>query len=797
MDFLDMLDGETLLLIPSGMKNKILKYIRSHNSFLNVKIMSIEEVKKKLIFDYDVEAILYLMNKYGYRYEVAKILIENIYFIEDTEYKDSKLRELVGLKKELLDCSVLKEDKLFINKYKDLKIKVFGYDYITKYDEVVLNYFTDVEIIKKDKVHIADREVYKFKNINDEVAFVMKKIMDLIYEGIDINNIKIANLNDDYRKFFKRYSRLYNIPIFLNENLSIYGTKIVQSYLNHLLTGMAFSDVLAKVEEEYNLANDSNRELFNRLVNISNKYVGFDYDISLIIEAVKYDLKHVYVKKVHYDFEIEEVDIKNNNFDDEYIFFLGFNQGDIPFIHKDEDYISDSIKSEVKLNYVSDLNKLEKEALTNFLITHKNIFITYKLMSGDVECYPSNLVEELGFKVKSLEIDNSYTYSDQLSELELAIMMDNLIKYGIKNKDFELYFSNYKVPYLEYDNKFNGIDADKLIKHLKNELSLSYSSIDNYYKCGFKYYISNILKIGTYEESFVQFVGNLYHYILECFNKEGFDFEKEYAFYVQKRECSAMEEFFLLKLKEELLIILDMVRAFHSQTELVSLLSEERIAIDKMVGTTKVTFKGFIDKILYKEIDGETLVAIVDYKTGDPDLNLFNVVYGLDTQLLTYIYLLYKKKLFSNVKVVGFYLQKILNKEVKIDKSKTYLELKRDNLKMEGYSIDDMHLVSLIDSTYEDSEYIQGMKVTSKGEFGANVKVISEDIIKSLIELLDKKIDEARDEILKGKFLINPKRIDSVNVGCKFCSYNDICYKTEKDIVNLKSYKDFSFLGGE
>ena len=797
MDFLNELKEETLLIIPNSIKNKVLKYIRSYNPLANVKIVSLDDIKKLLVFDYDSEAVFYLMNKYKYRYEVAKVLIDNMYYVDSNKYVDKKLDELVNIKIELLDNKLLKTDNLFLNKYKNIPVMVFGYDYIDKYNKELLKYFDNIKIIEKDRGNIVDREVYKFKNINDEVSFVMKKIMDLIYEGVDLNKIKITNLNDDYRRIFKRYSRLYNIPISLNDKISIYGTNIVESYLNYLLSGISFEDVLINIEKDFSLVNEKNREIYNRLVNISNKYIDSNYDIELIMEAIKYDLKHSYVKYLHYDKEIEEIDIKNNVFSDEYIFLLGFNQGDIPTIHKDEDYISDSIKDEVSLDKVAILNQLERESLIIFLTSHNNLFISYKLMNGDVECYPSNLIEELGYKTILGEVDNTYTYSDKLSELELAIMLDNLIKYGIKNKELGMLFNSYEIPYLKYDNKFKGIDKKKLIKHLNNEITLSYSAIDNYYKCAFKYYISNILRLDTYEESFVQFIGNLYHYVLSCSKEVDFDFEKEYAFYSQKRECSAIEKFFLLQLKKELLIILDQVREFHSQIDDLNLLCEERIAIDKSIDGINITFKGFVDKILSKEVDGNTLVAVIDYKTGRPELNLFNIIYGLDMQLITYIYLIYKRKLFSNIKFVGVYLQKILDSEVKIERNKTYLELKMDNLKLEGYSIDDMNLIAHIDSSYEDSNYIRGMKLTAKGECGANAKLIDEITLESLINLVDKKIDEARDAILNADFIINPKRIDNKNIGCEYCSYKDICYMMEKDVVSLKGYEDFSFLGGD
>ena len=88
------------------------------------------------------------------------------------------------------------------------------------------------------------------------------------------------------------------------------------------------------------------------------------------------------------------------------------------------------------------------------------------------------------------------------------------------------------------------------------------------------------------------------------------------------------------------------------------------------------------------------------------------------------------------------------------------------------------------------------MKLSSKG-FYSYAKVIEDEKISLLINLVNRKIDEAIDDILACRFDINPKRIGSTLTGCSFCKYKDLCYMREEDIVNLKEYNDFAFLGGE
>ena len=47
------------------------------------------------------------------------------------------------------------------------------------------------------------------------------------------------------------------------------------------------------------------------------------------------------------------------------------------------------------------------------------------------------------------------------------------------------------------------------------------------------------------------------------------------------------------------------------------------------------------------------------------------------------------------------------------------------------------------------------------------------------------KIINAMNNILEGKYAINPKILNGKNVSCENCKYKDICYHDEKDLVYL------------
>ena len=192
---------------------------------------------------------------------------------------------------------------------------------------------------------------------------------------------------------------------------------------------------------------------------------------------------------------------------------------------------------------------------------------------------------------------------------------------------------------------------------------------------------------------------------------------------------------------------------------------------------------GVIDKILYKEEDNITYLAIIDYKTGSTDIKLDNLEYGIGLQLPIYLYLSSNMKI-KNTKVVGFYLQKLLSSN--LDNTKDYITSKENSLKLEGYSTNNESELSKFDTTYNDSKLIKSMK-TSSSDFYSYSKVLSEEEIDTLINKVDNLVDKTIDNILESDFTIDPKIINGENVSCKFCEYRDICFRKEKDLTYINS----------
>lgn len=795
MDFLDEINEKTVIVCPDTIKNKILNEINKRNRLINVKLYSLEELKKLVYFDYDINTILYLMDneEYKFSYDIAKYYIDNLYYVdENIKYNNNKLDYLVKIKKDLIDNNLLIINKLFKKSYKDTPFLVFGYDYIDSFDKKLLSNFNYKELpcINSTKNQI----VYKFNTLEDEVLFVINKIIELVKNKVDINNIYLLNLDSNYNDEIIRLFNMFNIPIDLNSNSSIISTIVGKDIFNYLKENKSIESCVEYMKsiDLYN----KDQLLYTSILNIFNKHVGLEYSFDSILDSIKHDFENTKINNDILKNSVKIGDLYNSYYnDDDYVFLLGFNQGSIPKVFKDEDYINDELKPKLGLDLTSKINKERITATVNNINKIKNIIITYKKHYMKEEFYPSNLlslnsfIEEEGEKIST---ENSLIYS----QLYLAKMYDNLINYDEKNEDFSKYSNSLNdIRYMDFDNRYKMIDKSLLISHFNNPLILSYTSLNTFFKCQFRYYIEDVLGLNIFEDSFDANIGTLFHLVLSKIDSKDFDLDKIYNNYISKKPFSNKELFYFEKLKKELIIICDYVKKFHSNTRLNNILTERDILIDKSKDKVNITFKGKVDKIMSLSKNGKTLVSVIDYKTGNDKIELDYVNCGIGLQLFIYLYLISNSDLFNNPYFVGFYLQNIIN-EIKIDPKKSFLDQKIDELKLRGYSIDDRDALEEFDPTYRSSEYIKSMSITAKDNFDYNSKVLNEDTMKKIINFVDKKVDDARDKIIDGDFEINPKQFNGEDdiLGCSYCRFKDICFMKNEDIKYFDKNNKFDFL---
>lgn len=766
----EFIKNNTIIICNSNYKLQILKNIKK---IINIKFMSMEEFIKSYYFDYDEKTILYLIKKYNIKYEIALEYLNNLIYIEDKKYNNEKLDFLVNLKKELIDNNLLIFNNKFKNYIKEKDIVIYNYS-LSKFEKYLLKDINHKVIEKENKNY--KPVVYEFNTIEEEIDYVAKKISELINSSVDINNIKLTNVSNDYINPLTKIFNFYNLKINKFNNIPIISTIIGKTFYENL------SSIEKGIEsiEKYNTT-----DIYNKIIGLCNKYIWCD-DINDLKILLEYDLKHTYIENTKYTNIIEVVDYKNYDFNDEYVFMFGFNQGVIPKIFKDEDYISDNIKPDYLDNTI-EKNIKEKEDIIKSIKNIKNLTITYKLKNSFNTFYPSNLIDELDSNVEKVKLDYKVSYSDLSDKINLTNMLDNLIKFGTLDTNLNLLNSNYDIPYNTYSHSFTGLSRSKLnnyIKNLKN-FNLSYSSMDNYNRCSFRFYIDKILCLKDNIDQFSVTLGNIYHDVLEKAVKDNIDVEKEVYRYIRENniELTNSNKFFLKRTIKNIEYVIEVLKKQDRFSNLKNIETEKFI---KIPIKDNINFVGFIDKIVYNTINDMTIAAIIDYKTyvKKPSLKYINL--GIGLQLPTYMLL--SKYSFKNIRFVGFYLQNIT-----LDNKSD--EEKENSLKLIGFTNTDKDILKEFDSNYMDSSILDGIKIKNDGNFSSNSlkHMLNDDEINEIINITKDKINETINNVLESKFDINPK-YDKVNLGCEFCKYKDLCFMKEYDFVNIKSSSKF---GGE
>ena len=755
-------------------KDKILRDNSKQKKLVNLKFYTFLELKRYLFFDYDVNAIAFLVKNYGISVAVAKMYLENMYFLKDIA--NSKVQFLREMKQRLDEEGLLIYHEHFWDTLKKKKIIVYGFEDLTKEQKLILDKIDAfIEYSSwEEKKYVP--KVYEAKNMEEEVEFGLIEIAKLLENNISINNIKVI-ASKEYDNLLNRYFSLYDIPYNKKNNHAFYSTMVAQEFLSNYNLYSIEENIMHLSEKYTNVS---------QLVKIINASVLIQ-DKDLRKEFIIQDLKKTKIPEVVYLNAVKITDLKDAFSDDDYVFLLGFNVNQYPVIKRDIDYLSDQVREQLGLDTTVDENNYEANFVLYKIQHIKNLVITYKLHSFSKEDYPSMLISELDLEVLPIKLDASCTYSLKYSNMKYALSLDNLYKFGSMDPNLGIYEHNLDIPYNSYDNQFKGISTHFLKKKLQSELTLSYTNLEMYQECAFRYYVSKILRLDIFLENFKTILGSIMHHVLELGIMRDIDIPVEMMKFVKEKGyiLNAKEMFYLEEFSHELTDILEVIRMQHKKSKLKHYLFEQEFFVYKDLEDFNITFKGNIDKVMYETIKDKEVLAVVDYKTGNPTITLNNLDYGLNIQLPIYLYLLKRSDRFKNSLIAGFYIQKILTKKEPIQFKKSLHELLKNRLRLQGFTNSDEELMGILDEDYQKGEILANVQFKKDGLLSSKAKVLSNEEMDELISKVDKIIDGVIQKILDANFVINPKVINGKNIACTYCKFRDLCYRRKKNEVEL------------
>ena len=369
---------------------------------------------------------------------------------------------------------------------------------------------------------------------------------------------------------------------------------------------------------------------------------------------------------------------------------------------------------------------------------------------------------------------------------------------------------------LIYNNQVENVSRDKIKRLYGNgensNLVFSVSRIEKYAQCPFSYYLQYGLK--AKERKMYEFtapdLGSFMHGALDKFTnrvkEQGLSWRD-----LSKEQCKdIISKVVNEEINEKTMSILNSSKKYmyftnrfkKILTKSVTIISEHikrsdceifknefnfgnfkeanPIKVETSQGD-EVLFVGRIDRIDTLDIDGETYIRIIDYKTGKKKFNLNELYYGIQIQLLVYLdAILRNSKYFLEKQVLpGAILyfridDPIIKSDVNLDNETIENEVLK-KLKMDGLILKDPKVVHAMDKSMDKASIIIPAGFVGKNEnFSKNSSVMTEEDFEKLREYVNKKIAELCEEMLNGKIKIEPIK-DKDFSCCSYCEYSSVC----------------------
>ncbi len=183
---------------------------------------------------------------------------------------------------------------------------------------------------------------------------------------------------------------------------------------------------------------------------------------------------------------------------------------------------------------------------------------------------------------------------------------------------------------------------------------------------------------------------------------------------------------------------------------------------------------GQIDRVDTYEADGKSFVRIVDYKTGTKNFNKEEIAYGLNLQMLLYLFtVLHSGKEKYGEKIIPcavLYIPSVSpDEKIFLGQSASVTDFP---FTAKGIVISDMNIIRAMERDVSGL-YIP-VTLKQNGEFTARSSVASHEEMSELIESAAQVAAELAKEIMTGDISVSPYKCDEIN-SCAFCDYVGFC----------------------
>lgn len=210
----------------------------------------------------------------------------------------------------------------------------------------------------------------------------------------------------------------------------------------------------------------------------------------------------------------------------------------------------------------------------------------------------------------------------------------------------------------------------------------------------------------------------------------------------------------------------------------------------------KVKLRGRIDRMDVCETEDKVYVKIIDYKSGNTSLNLVELYYGLQIQLVVYmnaaVELEQKKHPGKQVEPAGIFYYQIQDPLVDAEGEESQEEVLQKvlrALKLDGISRAEDEVIFLMDTTLGagSTSAVIPVGYNKNGSLSCYSHTAEKKDFETISRFTNRKIQEIGRRILDGEVQVSPYRMEKKE-ACAYCPYGGICGFDER--IDGFSYRD-------
>lgn len=514
------------------------------------------------------------------------------------------------------------------------------------------------------------------------------------------------------------------------------------------------------------------------------------------------------------------------------VFIIGLNDGSFPSNHKNEGFLDDKDREFLK-NQGIELAKGTTEQLYDdnfniykaFTTAEEKLYLSY--VSSDIEgksLRPSVMIN----KIKRIfpMITEKSDIIERKSEILLTKttfdeLLINLRKFqegeSIKPIWFEVY--NYYKTYepekltnslkaLQYTNEPEKLKKENLEKLYGNTLKTSVSKLEQYEACSFSYYLKYGLKLKEQNTFKIEAIdtGNFMHEVIDSFftylEENELSVKKINEEQIQNITEEIVEEKLTLK-KYDIFQSIPKYRVLAQRLKKVITKSMQYIVnslkysdfevlgheiefkhqreyppiIFELKDGKKVEITGKIDRIDIAKTPDGNYIRIIDYKSSVKNIELNEVLAGLQLQLLTYLDAACKVE---NVLPAGVFYFPLIEPMLNSDKTMAEEQIKEEmqkQFKMKGLILANVDVVKKMDTNLSSgNSNIVPAYINKEGEVSEKTNTLNSKQFENLQNYMEKIIKQISNEILEGNISLKPYyNIQTKKTPCEYCSYKTVC----------------------